>query len=123
MAMRTVTIAVTTDADQVGSTTLPHSRSGLIEALEFDFSGDAAATTDTTVTCVDSAGKVTAILTLTDIKTDGRYLPRTVSHTLAGVAQTAYEHKIPFYGFLKVAVAQGGVSITDCVSVKIYYST
>lgn len=123
MAMRTVTIAVTTDADQVGSTTLPHSRSGLIEAVEFDFSGDAAATADTTVTCVDSAGKVTAILTLTDTNTDGRYLPRVVAHTTAGSAQAAVEHKIPFYGFLKVAVAQGGVSVDDVVSVKIYYST
>lgn len=123
MSIKTATIAVTTAADGTGSTTLPHSRSGLIEALEFDFSGDAAATADTTVTCVDSAGKVTAILTLTDTNTDGRYLPRTVSHTIAGVAQAAYEHKIPFYGFLKVAVAQGGVSITDAVSVKIFYST
>lgn len=123
MAIKTLTIAVTTDADQVGSTTSPHIRNGLIEAVEFDFHADAAATTDTTVTCVDSAGKVTAILTLTDTKTDGRYLPRVVAHTVAGVAQAAVEHKIPFYGFLKVAVAQGGVSVTDVVSVKIFYST
>lgn len=120
--MRTLELKCSTDGTGVGTDTATYQRSGFIEAIDFDFAATAAATTDVIISCVSGPGKDLTILTLTNTNTDGVYYPRTVAHTLAGVAQTAYEIKVPFKGYLKLTVAQGGATVTDAVTATIFYS-
>jgi hypothetical protein len=123
MALRTVRMALSTIADGTGTVTMPNSRSGLIEAIELDFASGTDAGADTTVSCVNGAGAAVTLLTITDSKTDARYFPRALAHTAAGVAQTAYTEKIPFHGYLRLAIAQGGVTVANAVIATIFYST
>lgn len=120
--MRTVELQVTTDGDGNGVYTSGIARSGFVDAVHVDYAAGAAAGTDVVLSCLSDSDPTVTILTLTDNNTDGWYYPRTVAHTLAGVAQTAYEVRVPFKGFLRLTVAQGGDTVSDCVTVRVYYS-
>lgn len=120
--MRTLELKASTDGSGDGIDTAAYSRQGWIEAIDVDYAGTADAGTDVVISCVSGPGRDLTILTLTNNKTDGWYYPRAVAHTPAGVAQTSYEVKIPFKGFLKLTVAQGGATVTDCVTATIFYS-
>ena len=120
--MRTLELKVTTAAGGGGTDTAPYLREGFIEAIDVDYDATAAAGTDVTITCVGGPGRDLTILTLTNANTDGWFYPRTVSHTLAGVAQAVYDVKLPFKGYLKLTVADAGGAVTDCVTATIFYS-
>ena len=120
--MRTVELKCSTDGTGAGTDTASYQRSGFIEAINIDYASGADAGTDVTISCVGGPGQDLTILTVSNNKTVGWYQPRTVAHTLAGVAQTAYEIKVPFKGYLKLTVAQGGATVTDAVTATIFYS-
>jgi hypothetical protein len=120
--MRTVELQVTVDASGDGVVTASYSRQGFIEAINLDYAATAAAGTDVTISCVGGPGQDLTILTVANANTDAWFYPRTVSHTLAGVAQAAYEIKLPFKGFLRLTVADGGNAIVDCVTATIFYT-
>jgi hypothetical protein len=120
--MRTLELKVTTAAGGGGTDTAPYLRQGFIEAIDVDYDATAAAGTDVTITCVGGPGRDITILTLTNANTDGLFFPRTVSHTLAGVAQAVYDVKVPFRGLLKLTVADAGGAVVDCVTATIFYS-
>lgn len=120
--MRTLELKVTTDGSGAGTATAANLRQGFIEAINLDYAASADAGTDVTITSIEGPGQDLTILTVSNNKTDGWYYPRTVAHTLAGVAQASYEIKVPFKGYLRLAVAQGGATVTDCVTATIFYS-
>lgn len=120
--MRTLELQVTVSALGAGNDTAPHLRYGFIEAIHLNYAATAAAGTDVTISCVDGPGPDLTILTVANANTDAWFYPRTVANTLAGVAQAVYDVKVPFKGYLKLTVADGGVSIVDCVTATIFYS-
>lgn len=120
--MRTLELKATTDGSGNGTATAANQRQGWIEAIDVDYASSADAGTDVTISCVDGPGRDITILTLSNNKTDGWYYPRAVAHSPAGAAQSSYEVKIPFKGFLRLSIAQGGATVTDCATVTILYS-
>lgn len=120
--MRTLELRITTDGSGAGTATAANSRQGFIEAVNIDYAASADAGTDVVISCVEGPGQDLTILTVSNNKTDGWYYPRVMSHSPAGAAQASYEIKVPFKGYLRLTVAQGGATVTDCVAATIFYS-
>ena len=118
--MKKVTLTLTTDGDGAGSATDDFSRDGYVIGWYANFSGDTDAGADTTLAYVDADDVTWAIDSIGNSKTDQWRYPRALTaapSTAAGLNDTP----IPFWGKLKVSMAQGGAEVPDAVTVTIYY--
>lgn len=123
MTLEIVKLAVTTDASGDGSTADITARMGYVVAIGLDFSASAAAGTDTTITIASPDGPAQTILAVTDSNSDGWFYPRGSAVTTANAAITDSHVAIPISGVLTATVAQGGATVTNCVSAYIYLDT
>lgn len=99
-------LSVTTDVSGDGSETLDYEVFGFCLTIGLDYAATAAAGTDVTVSISDPEGPARTLLTVTDNNGDGWYAPT--------------DADTPFKGELKVVVAQGGATVTDCVAVTFF---
>jgi len=90
---------------------------GLIYGVYVKYNGDKPGTTDVTIATKGTAPSIpsTSILTLTDKNTDGLFLPRIVSHSALGVANSLVEMEIPVEDVISIVVA--GANTDDTVDV------
>ncbi len=118
--METVTLTLSTAADGTGSATDGIVRKGKIMQVHFNFASGTDAGADTTLTCVSENGPDVTLESITDSKTDAWKYPRALTNA-PGASAGTNDTPIAFHGKLKVSMAQGGVSVTDAVSVTVYY--
>lgn len=116
-----LTLSVDTAAGGSGDTTDGSARAGQLLAIGIDYHGSADAGTDVVVSCANPAGPALTLLTVSNNKTDGWYYPRAGAVSAANVAITDSHVPMPFYGNLKVAVAQAGGALAGAVNVTIFY--
>lgn len=122
MTVQFVTLAVpASDGSGNGSVTDTVYRTGKILAIGLDFASGTDAGCDTTVSVDSPAGPALDLLTVSNSKTDGWFYPRGSAVTTANAAITDSEEPIPFFGKLKVTVAQAGNAVTLPVRVTIFY--
>ena len=99
-------------ATGTGTTTRPVN--GYLEAVKIDFTSQAS-TADTTI--VDGMGQ--AILTLTDVNTDGWYYPHPEVHSVTGSQLNKHTGPMAIDSYITASVAQsnaGSVQITLLVN-------
>lgn len=113
-------LAVTTNSSQVGSTTAVVEREGYVQQVDLNYSASAEAGTDVTLQSLDESGVATTLLTITNTNTDGSFWPLGAPCLQNGTVSATPAMPIRFKGKLKLSVAQGGVSITDCVIARIH---
>ena len=116
-----VQLAVTTPAGGGAAATDPVVRQGKILAVGLDYAASADAGTDVTVDVAGVVGPALTILAVSNSKTDGWYYPRAGAVSPANAAITNSAAPIPFYGQLRLTVAQAGGAITDAVKAVIIY--
>lgn len=110
-------LKVSTNASGSGTSDYSPMLWGVLWGFIFDFSASAPSTTDVTVKA-SVAGQEVTLLTLTDVNTDGAYPIQMTSYTPANVA-AGYVHYILTGEKIYFTVAQGGASVTDCVTMVI----
>ena len=88
---------------------------GFLMGVRLDFSGSAAAGSDTTLTEIN--GLQRTLVSLTDTNTDTTLNPQIEITDNAGTGKASYSPAIVDSANLKVTVAQGGATVTDHVAV------
>lgn len=120
--MPTMTVHVTTTGSAgsaSGDTTVEFPIPfGFIDAIELDYHGSAPATTDVTVTEVDTDGLEQTVLSVSNSNTDGTYYPRHTLHLGSDGSELAQYGPFVVEGKLKVSVAQSD-ALTNAVIAKI----
>jgi hypothetical protein len=96
-----------------------HPISGLVYAVQVKYNETPpAGTTVVTIKTKGTNAPSMTILTLTNAATDGMWLPRLVSHTAAGVAQTAYDAPFAIDDIVQAVIA--GANAGDNVDVYLH---
>lgn len=122
MSIQFVTLAVaSSDGSGDGSVTDAVYRSGKLLAIGLDFASGTDAGCDTVVSVDSPAGPALTLLTVSNSKTDGWFYVRGGAVLPANTAITDSHVPIPFFGKLKVVVAQAGASVTLPVTATIFY--